>query len=78
MAHFINNEELLELPTTTILGALTHYISDENHTKFQPINSNWGILESIELPKKERKNKKMKNELLAKRSIETLENFINN
>lgn len=78
MAHFINNEELLELPTTTILGALTHYISDENHTKFQPINSNWGILEPIELPKKERKNKKMKNELLAKRSIETLENFISN
>ena len=70
MARFINNEPLLEMPTTTMLGALTHYISDENHTKFQPINSNWGILDSIELPKKERKNKKLKNELLAKRSLE--------
>lgn len=76
MARFVRGEELLELPTTTILGALTHYISDENHTKFQPINSNWGILEPIELPKKERKNKKLKNELLAKRSIEALENSI--
>lgn len=73
MAHYLKGEELLKLPTTTILGALTHYISDENHTKFQPINSNWGILDTIELPKKERKNKKLKNELLAKRSIETLE-----
>ncbi len=73
MARFLNGVELLELPTTTVLGALTHYISDENHTKFQPINSNWGILEPIDLPKKERKNKKMKNEMLAKRAIEALQ-----
>lgn len=76
MARFLNGVELLELPTTTVLGALTHYISDENHTKFQPINSNWGILEPIDLPKKERKNKKMKNEMLAKRAIESLTNII--
>lgn len=69
MAHLINNEELLILPKITILGALTHYISDESHDKFQPINSNWGIIDSIELPKKERKNKKLKAELLSKRSI---------
>ena len=73
MARYISGEPLLTLPATTILGALTHYISDENHTKFQPINSNWGILDPIELPKKERKNKKLKNELLAKRSLESLE-----
>ena len=78
MARYLKGEELLKLPTTTILGALTHYISDENHTKFQPINSNWGILDPIELPKKERKNKKIKNELLAKRSIETLETLMQN
>ncbi len=76
MARFVQGEELLTLPTTTILGALTHYISDENHTKFQPINSNWGILDTLELPKKERKNKKLKNELLGKRSIESLTEFL--
>ena len=75
MAHYLKNEPLLELPTITMLGALTHYISDENHTKFQPINSNWGILDAIELPKKERKNKKLKNELLASRSIEFLTTY---
>lgn len=69
---YLTGEQLLELPKTTMLGALTQYISDANHGKFQPINSNWGIVEPIELPKKECKNKKLKNELLAKRSIEFL------
>lgn len=72
IAKYINNEPLLELPKITMLGALTKYISDESHEKFQPINSNWGIVEPVELPKKERKNKKMKAELIAKRSTDYL------
>lgn len=72
MAKLINGEPLLVLPKETILGALTQYISDENHEKFQPINSNWGIVSPIELPKKERKNKKLKAELISQRSIEYL------
>lgn len=70
MARFINEEPLLTLPKETMLGALCSYISNPENDKFQPINSNWGIVSPIELPKKERKNKKLKNELLAKRSIE--------
>lgn len=73
MARLINNEELLVLPKITMLGALTQYISDENHEKFQPINSNWGFVDAVELPKKERKNKKLKAELISKRSVEYLE-----
>ena len=75
MARKLEGKELLILPEETILGALTRYISDSEHTQFQPINSNWALVPPIELPKKERKNKKLKNELLAKRSIEKLENF---
>lgn len=75
MARYLKNEDLLILPKETMLGALTNYITDENHTKFQPINSNWGILSPIELPKKDRKNKKLKAELLSKRSINYLETF---
>ena len=73
MARYINGEELLVLPKETMLGALTQYISDENHDKFQPINSNWGIVSPVELPKKERKNKKLKAELISNRSIEYLQ-----
>ena len=72
MSRYLKNSPLLTLPKETILGALCNYISCEEHKHFQPINSNWGIVPPIELPKKERKNKKLKNELLAKRSIEVL------
>lgn len=75
MANFLNNEDLLVLPKTTVLGALTNYISDSAHNNFQPINSNWGILEPVELAKKERKNKKLKAEKMSQRSIEYLHNL---
>ena len=71
-ARYIKGEELLELPQETMLGALTHYITNPEHTNFQPINSNWGIVPPIELPKKERKNKKLKAELISKRSLEKM------
>lgn len=81
MAKRILNEELIVLPKECILGALTRYISDPEHLKneasLQPINSNWALVPPIELPKKERKNKKLKNELLAKRSLEILTQFVN-
>lgn len=89
MARRVLNEESLNLPRETMLGALTFYITDTAHLKhissrdnsirylpLQPTNSNWAIVSSIDLPKKERKNKKLKTELLAKRSIEALEDFI--
>ena len=75
----LGNPPYLELPKETMIGALCLYISDPAHEKFQPINSNWGIIEPIDrtlIPKHERKNKKFKNELLAKRSIEALSNII--
>lgn len=78
MAKRILNEELIVLPKETILGALTRYISDSEHTQFQPINSNWALVPPIELPKKERKNKKLKNELLSKRSLEILSSIVTN
>ena len=78
MAKRIVGEEPIILPQETILGALTRYISNPEHTQFQPINSNWALVPPIELPKKERKNKKLKNELLSKRSVDVLEEFVNN
>ena len=76
MARYLKGEELLILPDVTMLGSLTHYITDENHDKFQPINSNWGIVAPVEMPKKERKNKKLKAEYISKRSIDYLKSII--
>ena len=72
MAKYLIGEKLLDLPQETMLGALTHYISNPEHEKFQPINSNWGILPPVDLPKKERKNKKLKAELMAERSLNAI------
>lgn len=73
LARLLNGEKFLELPDITMLGALTTYISFEEHKHFQPVNSNWGIVKTLDADKKTRKNKKLKNELLAKRSIDYLE-----
>ncbi len=73
---YVKGKKLLELPQETMLGALTHYITFEGHTSFQPINSNWGILSAMEMDKKTKKNKKLKNELLAKRALEIIKSYI--
>lgn len=63
---------LLELPETTMLGALTHYISFAGHTSFQPVNSNWGIIDKTGIDRKILKNKKLKTEFMSERSVKTL------
>lgn len=77
MAKYLNGEPLLELPKDTMLGALTRYITNPEHENFQPINSNWGIVPPVELPKKERKNKKLKGQLMSDRAISSLKAYLN-
>ncbi len=75
MAKYLNGEILLDLPEETMLGALTHYITNPENDNFQPINSNWGIMPSVELPKKERKNKKLKGQLMSERALNLLKKY---
>lgn len=72
MARFLQNKPLFELSSQTMLGALTHYISHNEQKHFQPINSNWGIVDELIADKKIKKNKKLKTEMLSNRSIEYL------
>lgn len=76
MFRYINGEELLVLPTETMLGALTNYITSPVQKHFQPINSNWAIVKEMDIPKKIRKNKKEKNKILSDRALEVLSNVI--
>lgn len=76
MARYVRDEALLYLPPETMLGALTHYITEPKQKHFQPINSNWAIVKEIDIPKKIRKNKKEKNKILSDRAIETLNKFL--
>ena len=63
----------VSLPETTMLGALSKYISDESVEKFQPMGCNMGILP--ELPEKIR-DKKLKYAQISNRGLDDLDRFI--
>ncbi len=44
MTRKLSGKDSLILPTDTMIGALSHYISDESVTDFQPMGANMGIL----------------------------------
>jgi methylenetetrahydrofolate--tRNA-(uracil-5-)-methyltransferase len=48
LARKLQNKPPLTLPKTTMLGALTGYISDESVKTFQPMGANMGILPPLE------------------------------
>ncbi len=78
MLNYLKGEPLIKLPPKTMLGALLDYITCPDHKQFQPINSNWGIVEPMEFDRKTRKNKELKNSILAQRSIDYLNSMLNN
>lgn len=47
-ARMLAGRELLRLPANCMLGALVRYITSADPKNFQPINSNWGIIETPE------------------------------
>ena len=52
-------------PPTTMLGGLFRYLRDAAPGRFQPMNSNWGLVDP--LPKRV-KNKREKRQILAQRA----------
>ena len=73
LARHLNGEEMVDFPITTAIGALAHYISGGSTGKFQPMNINFGIMESLG---KKIKNKKEKNLAISQRAIDTIKNII--
>jgi methylenetetrahydrofolate--tRNA-(uracil-5-)-methyltransferase len=74
-ARLLKGEPVLELPTTTMLGALCHYICHADLKDFQPMKANFGILPPIEAPAKS--GKRERGALHAARSAQDLENYLN-
>ncbi len=63
----------VEFPPETAHGALAHYVSNPNVENFQPMNVNFGIIPPLE---QRFRKKKEKNTLLAQRSLDKLEEFL--
>jgi methylenetetrahydrofolate--tRNA-(uracil-5-)-methyltransferase len=70
----ILGKEKFIMPEQTMLGSLVHYVSHCDPKRFQPINSNWGLLNKNPetLEKQYRKNKKLRYEFLADKALAAL------
>ena len=66
---FANDIELLKLPNTTMIGALSAYISDETVKNFQPMGANFGILPPLE---SKIRDKRERYAALSERALEDL------
>ena len=64
----LNNEQLIEFPKETVLGALSNYIASPNDV-FQPMNANFGILPPLE---KKVKDKHERYKKMAQISLENI------
>ena len=71
-ARYLQHDSLLEFPTSTMVGALCHYVSHADRELFQPMKANFGILSPI-IPKIREKQKRKS--ALAERSLETMRKF---
>ena len=56
-------------PPTTMLGALYRYLREADAANFQPMNANFGLLDDLATPERDKRRKK---ELLAERSLADL------
>ncbi len=72
-ARFIKGEKTIVLPETSMIGALSRYISDETVTNFQPMGANMGVLPELQ---DRPRDKKLRAEAYANRGIEQLNRFI--
>lgn len=72
LAYKILGKPLEFLPQTTIIGAITKYISSANPENFQPMNANFGLLPPID---KKIKDKALKKAEYTNRAIEAMKEF---
>jgi methylenetetrahydrofolate--tRNA-(uracil-5-)-methyltransferase len=47
MCRLLSGKAPVVPPTTTMLGALFRYLKDSDPSRFQPMNSNWGLVDPL-------------------------------
>ena len=75
LADILEGKKPTVFPVTTMLGALSAYISDESVTDFQPMGSNMGILPKLQLDRKLKKYEKYA--VYAERALADLDKALN-
>ena len=72
LARLLAGEEPMVPPPTTMLGALYRYVHTADPEHFQPMNANFGLLEPLERPERDKQRKR---ELLVERALRDIEVF---
>jgi methylenetetrahydrofolate--tRNA-(uracil-5-)-methyltransferase len=73
-AHIFHGKETIVFPETTMLGALTHYITHAAMRDFQPMKANFGILPP--LLSTQRMDKRERAKLFMERAWNDMEGFL--
>jgi len=69
LARMAGGEDPVVPPPTTMLGALYRYLREADPRHFQPMNANFGLLDDLAEPVRDKKRKR---ELLAERALRDL------
>lgn len=72
MSKVVNGQTPILFPENTMIGAMAYYITHTNSKNFQPMNANFGLLPSLDV---RIKDKKERYEALAHRALQSLEHF---
>ena len=72
LARLLAGEAPAVPPPTTMLGALYRYVHTADPEHFQPMNANFGLLEPLEQPVRDKERKKR---LLAERALAEMDRF---
>jgi len=72
LARLLGGEEPLVPPPTTMLGALYRYLREAEPAHFQPMNANFGLLEPLDPPVRDKQRKR---EALAQRALAHIDAF---
>jgi methylenetetrahydrofolate--tRNA-(uracil-5-)-methyltransferase len=73
LARLISGEEAVVPPPTTMLGALYRYMREADPKHFQPMNANFGLLDELPQPVRDKKKKR---ELFAERALRDMQGWI--
>ena len=72
LARLLEGEEPLVPPATTMLGALYRYLREADPAHFQPMNANFGLVEPLDTPVKDKMKRK---DALVRRAMRDIEAF---
>jgi methylenetetrahydrofolate--tRNA-(uracil-5-)-methyltransferase len=74
LSRMLSGEPPVLPPPTTMLGALYRYLREADPKHFQPMNANFGLIDDLEAPIRD---KRVKREKLAERALASLATWMN-